>query len=165
MVSIGTRKPNQKQQQIRILKQRIKQLETEIEQLKKDRIDPKEAVAVMFDIAEKLQKSARSANKKADVYIVPDNAGDSIEIHLCRREKQVLKLLVAGKSNKEIADELKLSTGYVKNLVKKTFRKTKLSDRTQLAVFAIKYGLVDLNEITIQPGNNHPANIIGQKAD
>lgn len=150
MVSIGTRKPNQKQQQIQILKQRIKQLEIENERLKNVKIDPKEAVAVMFDIAEKLQKSARAANnEKADVHIVPDKAGDSIEIHLSRREKQVLKLVVAGKSNKEIADELNLSTGYTKNIVKKIFRKTKLSDRTQLAVFAIKYGLVDLNEITI----------------
>lgn len=52
------------------------------------------------------------------------------------------KLIVHGKNNKEIASELFLSEGTVKNIITTILEKLNLRDRTQLAVYAIKNRLV-----------------------
>ena len=57
------------------------------------------------------------------------------------REKEVLKRLVAGKSNKEIASELFISVHTVKAHLDALFRKTGMINRVQLAVYAVQKGL------------------------
>jgi DNA-binding CsgD family transcriptional regulator len=47
------------------------------------------------------------------------------------------------KSNKEIGILLMLSEGRIRNIVSDLFEKTGTSDRTQLAVFAVRNDLVD----------------------
>lgn len=59
------------------------------------------------------------------------------------RERDVLKLVVEGKSNKQIAGELHLSTGTVKNHVSSILRRLGTTDRTHAAVLAIREGLVE----------------------
>lgn len=59
------------------------------------------------------------------------------------RERDVLQLLVEGKSNKQIASELNLSTGTVKNHVSSILRRLGTADRTNAAVLAVRHGIVD----------------------
>lgn len=60
------------------------------------------------------------------------------------REGQVVQLVAAGKLNKEIAFELHLTEGTVKEYVHRIFLKTGSSNRTELAV---KYLNKSLNGI------------------
>lgn len=60
---------------------------------------------------------------------------------LTGREKDICGLLGEGKNNKEIAKELYLSEGTVKNHVTSILNKLELRDRTQLAIFAVKNDL------------------------
>ena len=60
---------------------------------------------------------------------------------LTDREKDICRLIAEGKNNKEIADELFLSHGTVKNHITRVLIKLDLRDRTQLAVFTIKNNL------------------------
>ena len=59
------------------------------------------------------------------------------------REREVLQLLVEGKSNKEIASALHLSAGTVKNHVSSLLRRLNTNDRTHAAVLAVRLGIVD----------------------
>jgi DNA-binding NarL/FixJ family response regulator len=60
---------------------------------------------------------------------------------LTEREADVLRLLARGLSNAEIAGQLHLSEGTVRNHVSAILDKLGVSDRTQAAVIAIQHGL------------------------
>lgn len=60
---------------------------------------------------------------------------------LTPRERAIIRLVGEGKSNKEIAEELYLSVGTVKNQLSRILQKLDLRDRTQLAIYAIKNDL------------------------
>ena len=62
---------------------------------------------------------------------------------LSPRELEVLRLLAKGRSNTDIAAELFLSEGTVRNYVSAIFTKLGVTDRTQAAVIALRNGLVD----------------------
>ena len=62
--------------------------------------------------------------------------------NLTEREYEVLKLVVDGKSNQQIADELSISEHTSKAHVCSIIQKLVVDDRTQAAVKAIKEGLV-----------------------
>ena len=62
--------------------------------------------------------------------------------NLTEREYEVLKLIVDGKSNQEIADELKISEHTAKAHVCNIIQKMLVDDRTQVAVKAIKENLI-----------------------
>lgn len=55
---------------------------------------------------------------------------------LTPREKEVLRLIATGANNKEIAQELYISEGTVKNHVTNILTRLNLRDRTQAAIFA-----------------------------
>lgn len=69
----------------------------------------------------------------------PDEEG------LTEREKEVLLLIADGKTNKDISDELHISIKTVKTHVSNLLMKCELQDRTQLAVYAHRKGLVKHN--------------------
>ncbi|MCY7918439.1 response regulator [Bacillus vallismortis] len=60
---------------------------------------------------------------------------------LTRREKDVLNEITNGKSNKEIAAALFISEKTVKTHVSNLLAKLEVADRTQAALFAVKYNL------------------------
>ncbi|MCC6499648.1 MAG: response regulator transcription factor [Anaerolineales bacterium] len=60
---------------------------------------------------------------------------------LTERELDVLRLLAKGFPNSEIASQLHLSEGTVRNHVSAILEKLGVSDRTQAAVIAIQHGL------------------------
>jgi DNA-binding NarL/FixJ family response regulator len=62
---------------------------------------------------------------------------------LSEREMEVLKLLARGFTNAEIAQQLFLSEGTIRNYVSAVLAKLDVTDRTQAALLALRYGLVD----------------------
>lgn len=70
--------------------------------------------------------------------------GDStLGQNLSDREKEILKLITHGMANAEIAKTLFLSEGTVRNYVSSILEKLEVDDRTQAAVLALRYGLVE----------------------
>ncbi|MDD2556627.1 MAG: response regulator transcription factor [Syntrophaceticus sp.] len=63
---------------------------------------------------------------------------------LTAREKEVLSLIAKGKKNRGIADQLFISEKTVKNHITNIFRKLKVDDRTQAAIYAIKNHVIEL---------------------
>lgn len=63
------------------------------------------------------------------------------EFSFTDREKDILRLVAQGYDNKEIASELFLAEGTVRNQLSRLLEKLTLKDRTQLAVYAVKNGL------------------------
>jgi two-component system response regulator DegU len=61
---------------------------------------------------------------------------------LSAREAEVVRLIVAGMSNKEISSNLQLSEKTIKNHVSRIFTKFNCTARTQAAVYALRSGLV-----------------------
>lgn len=70
----------------------------------------------------------------------PSASGNSA--NLSARELEVLKLMVEGKSNPEIAQKLYLSPNTVKTHVRGIMNKLSVDDRVQAAVVALRSGLV-----------------------
>ncbi|SHL62312.1 response regulator transcription factor [Shouchella rhizosphaerae] len=60
---------------------------------------------------------------------------------LAEREKEIIRLVGQGRNNAEIAAELYLSVGTVKNYISQLFIKLGVRDRTQLAIFAVKHDI------------------------
>jgi len=67
---------------------------------------------------------------------------ESLEIDLTKRELEVLNLIASGATNREIAEQLFVSEGTVKNHVSNILSRLGLRDRMQAALFAIEHGLV-----------------------
>lgn len=67
---------------------------------------------------------------------VPEQIGQ-----LTEREIEVLRELGYGLNNKEIAEKLFITEGTVKNHVSNIISKLELRDRTQAAIFAVRYGV------------------------
>jgi DNA-binding NarL/FixJ family response regulator len=63
---------------------------------------------------------------------------------LTSRELDVLRLVAAGKPNKQIADELAISERTARTHVSRILRKLDLSSRTQAALWAVREGLVEV---------------------
>lgn len=81
-----------------------------------------------------LQWAAFSTPTQTDEQSHPDK--------LSEREIDVLKLVVAGMNNQEIADRMFLSIETVKSHIRRILQKMSVTDRTQAAVKAVKQGLV-----------------------
>jgi DNA-binding NarL/FixJ family response regulator len=69
---------------------------------------------------------------------------DEPKAELTTRELEVLRLVGAGKANKEIAAELSISERTARTHVSSILRKLGLSSRTQAALWAVREGLVKL---------------------
>ncbi len=61
---------------------------------------------------------------------------------LTPRELQIISAVVAGSSNKQIAEQLSISTDTVKHHLTSIFDKLGMSNRLEMALFAVHHGLV-----------------------
>src|SRR5918998_18250 len=66
---------------------------------------------------------------------------------LTERELEVIRALARGKSNKEIAHALGISEKTVRNHASNIYKKLHIFDRTQAVIYAIRRGLVDVEEL------------------
>jgi len=74
----------------------------------------------------------------------PQSTGEGeVEETLTERERDVLKLIAEGMSNKEIAEQLCITENTVKVHVRTTLEKLQLRNRVQAAVYAVREGLID----------------------
>ncbi len=64
------------------------------------------------------------------------------DLGLTQRETEIVSYIACGQSNKDIARKLFISEKTVKNHVSSILKKMELGDRTQVAVYAYKKGLV-----------------------
>lgn len=79
-------------------------------------------------------------------YIHPDVAAKLAEQigaeHLSEREIDVLQLIAAGKSNKEIGSQLSITEGTVKVHISNLMSKLGVNDRTQAVIEGLRKGLI-----------------------
>lgn len=68
------------------------------------------------------------------------------QVRLTPREIQILDLLSRGYTNKEIAQDLSISTSTIKNSTSKVFKKLGVGDRTQAALLARDLNLLSQHE-------------------
>jgi DNA-binding NarL/FixJ family response regulator len=71
-----------------------------------------------------------------------ESSGDGTKVEFTSRELEVLRLLGAGSSNKEIAAQLSISERTARTHVSNILGKLGLSSRTQAALWAVREGLV-----------------------
>lgn len=64
---------------------------------------------------------------------------------LSAREKDVLRLMAKGLTNEEIAQRLFISPHTVKNHVSHIYQKIGMDDRTKVALWAVRAGIVSLH--------------------
>ena len=81
------------------------------------------------------------AKKLLDDYLRRLDAGSQIESLLSQREKEIMRLLVEGYSNKEIAASLVVSLSTVHTHRGNLMRKLGLSSQHELVQFAREHGL------------------------
>lgn len=102
---------------------------------------PEGEAALSGLIATKILKSFNQVDQQ------PDEAVNQ-EDGLTPRESEVLEELVKGLTNKEIADSLNITENTVKIHLRHILKKLQLQNRVQVAVRAVREGLVD------QPGES-----------
>jgi DNA-binding NarL/FixJ family response regulator len=73
-----------------------------------------------------------------------EERSDDPTAELTARELEVLRLVAAGKPNKQIAGELSISERTARTHVSRILRKLHLSSRTQAALWAVREGLVEV---------------------
>ncbi|GAC1498133.1 MAG: hypothetical protein NVS2B12_03500 [Ktedonobacteraceae bacterium] len=66
---------------------------------------------------------------------------------LTARERETLILVARGMVVKEIARSLKVSEKTVRNHISSIYRKLSLYDRSQLVIYALKKGLLDIDTL------------------
>jgi len=105
-----------------------------------------------FEVLKKTIKTVMDDVKYIEPELIPilnHKLANSVEEEkgrekLTSREVEVLKLVASGLANKEIADQLNISERTVKNHISNIFKKINVTDRTQAAIFAIKYNIIDI---------------------
>ena len=70
---------------------------------------------------------------------MPETKTRPLNPKLSFREKQVVQLVAQAKANKEIAHELHLTEGTIKEYLNRIFRKLGTTNRTELAVWALTH--------------------------
>jgi DNA-binding CsgD family transcriptional regulator len=60
-------------------------------------------------------------------------------VYLTPRERDVVRRVVAGRTNREIADELGLTIQAVKNLLSTVFLKCHVRNRVELTLFVLRH--------------------------
>lgn len=85
------------------------------------------------------------------------NAGEERLDELSMREKDVLQLIAKGYTNHEIAQRLFISPHTVKNHVSRIYQKIGIDDRTKVALWAVRAGVVSLDAGDDETGDDESA--------
>ncbi len=88
----------------------------------------------------------QATKRVVEGYLQSTDKEDNKLALLSEREKEVLSLIAVGYANKEIADRLFISVKTVENHKANIMDKLNLSTRPELVKFALKKGLIDLED-------------------
>jgi DNA-binding NarL/FixJ family response regulator len=107
-------------------------------------IHPEELIMSVKTVALGLNVMHKDAFHSVSEYIhlngkIPQS---HLDVVIMEREINIIRHIVAGKENREIAKILYMSEGTVKNTISGLFKKLNLRDRIQLVIYAIKNELV-----------------------
>jgi DNA-binding NarL/FixJ family response regulator len=94
-------------------------------------------------VEEKESGHKRGATKPFGSKSPPEDAGSRQDASLTPREVDVLRMVVLGRTNQQIARKLSISLSTVKRHVRHIREKLEARDRVQAAVRAIELGLLD----------------------
>ncbi len=83
---------------------------------------------------------------QASAYLMREVRMPETTVSLTEREMEVLRLLVQGQSNKEIAQALQIVEDTVKTHIKHILAKLSVQSRTQAVLYAIRLGLVSTEQ-------------------
>jgi two-component system nitrate/nitrite response regulator NarL len=83
------------------------------------------------------------ADRLYDQFKTRPVAADVSEDQLTPRETEIMALIAAGNTNRQIADALVIAENTVKNHIKNVLFKLTLENRVQLAAYAFKHGLTE----------------------
>ncbi|TJY40694.1 response regulator transcription factor [Cohnella pontilimi] len=108
-------------------------------------VEPEELVRAIHRVQEgKIELHPEAAGQLVNLVSAPEPPPESRDASpfslLTKREQDVLRLLAAGKSNKEIGSALFITEKTVKTHVSHVLDKLGLADRTQAAILAVKNG-------------------------
>ena len=93
-----------------------------------------ESVADLVDVLRRVTPQASSAKARPDFGLTP-------------REREVLGLIVAGYTNKDLAKKLSISEQTAKHHLTNIFDKLGVSNRLELVLFAIDHQLIDRDHL------------------
>ena len=92
-------------------------------------------------VSERTQHKAAPAEENGVRAESPAAAATAPRRAISEREKQLLRLVCEGQTNREMATNLGISTETVKSELKRIFRKIDVRNRTQAAVVLVRQGL------------------------
>jgi DNA-binding NarL/FixJ family response regulator len=92
------------------------------------------AYCILADMLKNHEPRVKTASGKPQRVSIPSN--------LSRMELRLMAFVAQGCSTREIAETMCLTTGTVRNYLSVVMQKTGLKNRTQMATFALKAGLV-----------------------
>ena len=94
------------------------------------------------DLAQKMLNTFESGKISGSSRLMPP---------LTERELEVIRALARGKSDRQIANHLGISEKTVRNHTSNIYRKLHIFDRTQAVIYAIREGVIDVEELEYRP--------------
>jgi DNA-binding NarL/FixJ family response regulator len=94
------------------------------------------------ELAQKMLRTFESGRPGGSAHLAPP---------LTDRELEVIRALARGMSDRQIAGSLGISEKTVRNHTSNIYRKLHIFDRTQAVIYAVREGVIDLEELEYRP--------------
>jgi DNA-binding NarL/FixJ family response regulator len=94
------------------------------------------------DLAQKMLTTFEGGRLGGSAHLAPP---------LTERELEVIKALAQGMSDRQIAHSLGISEKTVRNHTSNIYRKLHIFDRTQAVIYAVREGVIDVEELEYRP--------------
>jgi len=94
------------------------------------------------DLAQKMLTTLEGGRPGGSAHLAPP---------LTERELEVIKALAQGMSDRQIARSLGISEKTVRNHTSNIYRKLHIFDRTQAVIYAVREGVIDVEELEYRP--------------
>jgi DNA-binding NarL/FixJ family response regulator len=95
------------------------------------------------DLAQKMLNTFEGGRSGGDSRVAPPP--------LTERELEVIRALARGMSDRQIAHSLDISEKTVRNHTSNIYRKLHIFDRTQAVIYAVREGVIDVEELDYRP--------------
>ena len=111
--------------------------------------DPEEALAILRSLQDGTLAVVSTHRRNGRHFVVARGVpAQQVDLRdLSKRERQVAAGVALGQSNKEIAQALDISEKTVRNHASNIYKKLHIFDRTQAVIYAIRKGLVNLEDL------------------